>query len=203
MIALLELLRMIRTLVTVATALTISVSMTTSAFAHDYKMAVANLIDSEIRNWAQSDEVVNAIRAQNEVSATLSQADIDKQDKQWRDEVKGGDQNMINKVLTNKLSTYLKSVKTHSHGKYIEIFVMDMKGLNVGQSDITTDYWQGDEAKWTETYGRGPMGVLISDVDFDDSTQTYQSQVSIAIVDTKIRKAIGAVTVGINIEMLE
>ncbi|MBO0333563.1 hypothetical protein J0X12_08065 [Sneathiella sp. CAU 1612] len=193
---------MIRTLVVTA-ALALSVSLSTTALAQDYKVAVANLIDTEIRDWAQSDEVIDAIKSQNKISATLSQADIDRQDKQWRDEVKGGDRTMINAVLTNDLSNYLQGVKTSSHGKYTEIFVMDMKGLNVGQSDATSDYWQGDEDKWQLTYGVGPKGVLIKDVDFDESTQTYQSQVSVAIVDPQSGKAIGAVTVGVNVEMLE
>jgi hypothetical protein len=193
---------MIRTLVVTA-ALALSVSLSSTALAHDYKVAVANLIDTEIRNWAQSDEVIDAIKSQNKISATLSQADIDRQDKQWRDEVKGGDRTMINAVLTNDLSNYLQGVKTSSHGKYTEIFVMDMMGLNVGQSDVTSDYWQGDEDKWQLTYGAGPKGVLIKDVDFDESTQTYQSQVSVAIVDPQSGKAIGAVTVGVNVEMLE
>lgn len=193
---------MIRTLVVTA-ALALSVSLSTTALAQDYKVAVANLIDTEIRVWAQSDEVIDAIKSQNKISATLSQADIDRQDKQWRDEVKGGDRTMINAVLTNDLSNYLQGVKTSSHGKYTEIFVMDMMGLNVGQSDVTSDYWQGDEDKWQLTYGAGPKGVLIKDVDFDESTQTYQSQVSVAIVDPQSGKAIGAVTVGVNVEMLE
>lgn len=193
---------MIRTLVVTA-ALALSVSLSTTALAQDYKVAVANLIDTEIRNWAQSDEVIDAIKSQNKISATLSQADIDRQDKQWRDEVKGGDKSLINAVLTNDLSNYLQGVKTSSHGKYTEIFVMDMMGLNVGQSDVTSDYWQGDEDKWQLTYGAGPKGVLIKDVDFDESTQTYQSQVSVAIVDPQSGKAIGAVTVGVNVEMLE
>lgn len=193
---------MIRTLVVTA-ALALSVSLSTTALAQDYKVAVANLIDTEIRDWAQSDEVIDAIKSQNKISATLSQADIDRQDKQWRDEVKGGDKSLINAVLTNDLSNYLQGVKTSSHGKYTEIFVMDMMGLNVGQSDVTSDYWQGDEDKWQLTYGAGPKGVLIKDVDFDESTQTYQSQVSVAIVDPQSGKAIGAVTVGVNVEMLE
>jgi hypothetical protein len=42
-----------------------------------------------------------------------------------------------------------------------EMFVMDAKGLNVGQSDVTSDYWQGDEAKWQKTYGAGPGVVFV------------------------------------------
>ncbi|MDF2367241.1 hypothetical protein [Sneathiella sp.] len=194
---------MIRTLIASVAAIAIFAGLPTTSLAQDYKVAVANLIDSEIRGWSQSDEVIDAVRKQNEMSASLSQDDVDNQDKKWRAETKGGSQNMINAVLSNSLSNYLKSVKTNSQGKYTEIFVMDMKGLNVGQSDITSDYWQGDEAKWKQSYGAGPDGVLIDEVEFDESTQTYQSQVSVAIVDPSTHKAIGAVTVGVNVEMLE
>ncbi len=194
---------MIRTLVASVVAAAIFAGLPTTSVAQDYKVAVANLIDTEIRGWSQSDEVIDAVNKQNEASASLSQGDIDKQDKAWRAETKGGDQKMINAVLSNSLSTYLKGVKDKSEGKYTEIFVMDMKGLNVGQSDVTSDYWQGDEAKWQKTYGAGPSGVLVDEVEFDDSSQTYQSQVSIAVVDPSTGKAIGAVTVGVNVEMLE
>ena len=35
----------------------------------------------------------------------------------------------------------------------------DNKGLNVGQSDVTSDYWQGDEAKWKKSYKMGAGAV--------------------------------------------
>ncbi|MCC3305588.1 hypothetical protein [Sneathiella sp. HT1-7] len=194
---------MIRTLIASVAVIAFFAGLPTPSLAQDYKVAVANLIDTEIRGWSQSDEVVSAVKGQNETSISLSQSDIDTQDKKWRAETKGGDQKMINAVLSNSLSTYLKGVKEKAEGKYTEIFVMDMKGLNVGQSDITSDYWQGDEAKWQQSYGIGPEGVLIDEVEFDESTQTYQSQVSIAVVDPSTGKAIGAVTVGVNVEMLE
>ncbi|MZR22238.1 hypothetical protein GQF03_07845 [Sneathiella chungangensis] len=194
---------MIRKTIAAAAVLSAVIGFTANATAADYKVALGNLIDSDVRSWAQSDTVVNAIKEQNKSSAALSQADIDAKDKQWRAETKGGDQKMINAVLANSLSAYLKDVKEKSQGKYTEIFVMDMKGLNVGQSDVTSDYWQGDEAKWQKTYGAGPAGVLIDEVEFDDSSQTYQSQVSVAIVDPATKEPIGAVTVGVNVEMLE
>ena len=59
---------------------------------------------------------------------------------------------MIDDILRNSLSGFLKAKKKESEGLFTEIFVMDNKGMNVGQSDITSDYWQGDEAKWIKTY---------------------------------------------------
>ena len=177
--------------------------LSATAFAEDYTPKLQKLVDGDVRAWAQSPEVVAAVKEQNKKSAGLSQADIDSQDKKWRAETKGGDKTMINSVLANSLSTYLKEVKEKSQGLYTEIFVMDMKGLNVGQSDPTSDYWQGDEAKWQKTYAVGPNASLIDKVEFDDSSQTYQSQVSVSIVDPASNTTIGAVTVGVNVEMLD
>lgn len=173
------------------------------AAANEYAEALQNLANTAIKEWAQSDQVISAINAQNKTSSGLEQAKIDTLDKQWRAETKGGDKPLIDSVLGNSLSAYLKQVKEQSEGLYTEIFVMDMKGLNVGQSDVTSDYWQGDEGKWQKTYGAGPQGILIDDVEFDDSSQTYQSQVSVAITDPSSKAVIGAVTVGVNIEGLE
>ena len=79
---------------------------------------------------------------------------------------------------------------------------MDNKGLNVGQSDVTSDYWQGDEAKWKKTFLVGPNAVFIDKVEEDESTQQFQSQVSLSIVDPATNIVIGAITIGIDVEVL-
>ena len=83
-----------------------------------------------------------------------------------------------------------------------ELFVMDAKGLNAGLSDVTSDYMQGDEAKWQKTYQVGPDAVFIDDVEFDESSKAFQSQVSATVVDPATGKAIGAITIGVNVEKL-
>ncbi len=152
-----------------------------------------------IKEWLNSEVVINSIKQQNEKHADLQAIDIDKLDKQWATETKSTNQPLINQVLSNDLSLYLKSVKTASNSGYTEIFVMDDKGLNVGQSDITSDYWQGDEDKWKNTYLAGPDGINISKVKLDESTNTHQAQLSITIVDPATGGAIGAATIGINV----
>ncbi len=41
-----------------------------------------------------------------------------------------------------------------------EVFVMDARGLNVAASDVTSDYWQGDEEKFSETFPKGPETAI-------------------------------------------
>ena len=79
---------------------------------------------------------------------------------------------------------------------------MDAKGLDVAQSTLTSDYWQGDEAKWSETYPVGPDAVQIGEIEQDESTQVFQSQVSIAVTDPATGEVIGAITVGVDVSML-
>ena len=79
-----------------------------------------------------------------------------------------------------------------------EVFIMDAQGLNVAASAVTSDYWQGDEAKFQQTYGVGPDAVHISEVELDESTQTYQAQVSLSLTDPATGALIGAVTFGLN-----
>lgn len=78
---------------------------------------------------------------------------------------------------------------------------MDNKGLNVGQSDETSDYWQGDEAKFKKTFHVSLKKPFIDDIVYDGSSQRFQSQVSLTIIDPVDDKPIGAITVGIDVEM--
>src|SRR3546814_14062372 len=103
--------------------------------------------------------VIDAIKAQNAKHASLAQDKIDALDKQWRAETKAGAKPLIDSVIGNPLSAYLKKKEADSKGLVTEIFVMEDKGLNVGQSDVTSDYWQGDVAKWQKTYSVGPKAI--------------------------------------------
>ncbi len=152
--------------------------------------------------WLNNVAVIDAVKAQNAKNASLSQDQIDKLDKDWRAQTSGGDQPLINGVLGNALSGYLKKVKDDSQGLITEIFVMDNKGLNVGQSDMTSDYWQGDEAKWQKTFQAGPDAIHISEVEEDESTQRFQSQLSLPVIDPASKEVIGAVTIGVDVESL-
>ena len=79
--------------------------------------------------------------AQNKRYAGIDQAEIDTLDKQWRAETKSPSQPLIAQLMGNPLSSFLIRKKAESLGLFTEIFVFDAKGLNVGQSSVTSDYW--------------------------------------------------------------
>lgn len=172
------------------------------ANANEFEPALKELASSQILAAVNDPAIVAAIRAQNEKTSALGASDIDTLDKTWRAEVGTGSTPTMDPVLTGAVSDMLRVLRDDSQGVYTEIFVMDAVGLNVAASDATSDYWQGDEAKWQQTYKVGPDAVHISEVEMDESTQSYQAQVSVPIVDPDTGKPIGAATFGVNVEML-
>ncbi|MDE0724371.1 MAG: hypothetical protein OSB62_06685 [Alphaproteobacteria bacterium] len=119
-----------------------------SSFAKPEKSLLDSGVIQDIQNFLQEDIVVMAILNQNSKYKNLDNQAVLDLDKKWRAERKSEDQPLIAATLANPLSSYLTRIQAHSIGLYSEMFVMDMHGLNVGQSNITSDYWQGDEAKF-------------------------------------------------------
>lgn len=176
-------------------AITIA-AFTAPAYAMDEAKA-KELLSGKINTWLNNPIVIDAIKAQNTAHADLSQDAVVALDNKWR----GDDKDLIDTTLSNDLSKYLSGVVGDGGGLYSEIFVMDNKGLNVGQSSKTSDYWQGDEAKWQKTYSVGPNAIHLSEVEFDESSQTYQVQLSTTVSENGV--AIGAITIGVDAEMAE
>ncbi|MCB2135837.1 MAG: type IV pili methyl-accepting chemotaxis transducer N-terminal domain-containing protein [Rhodobacteraceae bacterium] len=167
-----------------------------------YRVPLAAYAENELKQWLTNKELVDAIKAQNLEHANLTQEQVDALDLQWRAERKNGGGELITKLLERPSSEWLRQQSDATAGFVTEVFVMDNKGLNVAQSVETSDYWQGDEAKWQETYGNGSGNMHISEIEFDESTGFYQSQASLPIFDPETGSMIGAITFGINVQSL-
>lgn len=161
---------------------------------------VLKRISEDIQQWVDSPMVIAAIVKANTQHNDISDTEILALDQKWRSEVKSNQLVLISSVLENDLSHYLKKIKQDANGLFSEIFIMDNKGLNVGQSDITSDFWQGDEDKFQNSFSTLNNKPFIDDIEYDASSQTFQSQVSLPIIAPDTKTKIGAITVGINIE---
>lgn len=186
---------------TLAAALTSALTLTVAA-QDDYTAPLTELAGSKIKEIAQNPVVVAAIIAQNAVTTGYDQAKIDALDTQWRAEVGADAKPLITATMGTEASAFLAGAQNDSAGLFTEIFVMDAKGLNVAQSSVTSDYWQGDEDKFSKSFGAGANGIDLGEVEQDESTQTFQSQVSVTITDPASGAPIGAITVGVDLAML-
>lgn len=146
---------------------------------------------------------VISIGASNDAHGNIDQAGIDKLDNEWKSEAKTEKQPLIAEMLSSPLSNYLLYLQARSAGLYTEMFVMDNKGLNVGQSSVTSDYWQGDEGKFQKTFQVGPDAVFIDEAEFNDDDKTWRAQLNFTVVDPASGKPIGAATIEMNLTELE
>jgi hypothetical protein len=156
---------------------------------------VVDLANGTLAQYGTDTVVVKAVKAKNGKGETLDQ--IKELDAKWQ--ASAGIADFMKELMESECGKYLQNVQT-SAPYLAEIFVMDYQGANVAMSDKTSDYWQGDEPKFTESYKGGAGAVHISDVKFDDSTQTYMVQVSVPVKDGD--KAIGAITFGVDVDKL-
>jgi hypothetical protein len=82
-----------------------------------------------------------------------------------------------------------------------EAFLMDNQGAVVGETNLTSDYWQGDEKKWTESF-KGPHGTAFIDAaQFDASARVVLQQISLPVLDEG-GKVIGAITWGVVLDKI-
>lgn len=184
----------------VATALTITAGHAMAAGEHEAPMRAFG--EETVKSWLGNADLLAAIQGQNAKTSALGEAEIVALDKQWRAETDASTRPMIDDVMGRAVSKWLSEMKEKTGGVVTEVFVMDAKGLNVAQSDVTSDYWQGDEAKWKQTFLVGPDAIHISDVEEDESTQILQSQLSMPVVDPASGQVIGAITIGVNLDAL-
>jgi hypothetical protein len=151
-------------------------------------------IIEQVRGYLASDIVQMSVADQNHKNRDQSGDKIEALDNQWRKETEAKAKPLISATLSNPLSAYLTRLQAHSNGLFTEIFVMDSKGLNVGQSSISSDYWQGDEPKWQNTYSAGAGSIFIDEPEYDADLRAWLVQVNMSVDDAKSNKAIGAAT---------
>lgn len=145
------------------------------------------------RRIAADPAVVAAVKARNARKVPL--AEIQRVDGAWR-ATRGPDERM-RVLMDNDCARALKGAQA-ARREISEAFVMDDRGANVCMTNRTSDYWQGDEAKWKESFGRS--AAFVDEPAYDESAQAYLVQVSVPVMAGG--EAIGAVTVGINLARL-
>ena len=177
------------------TALLILAPMTL-AMAEEAPQKIKDLAQSKLAGYGQDPVIVKAVVAENAKGKTLDQ--IKAKDKLWQETP--GIADFMKAIMESECGQYLRGIQK-SEPYFAEIFVMDNQGANVAMTDKTSDYWQGDEAKFKKSFNNGAGAVFVDDVEFDDSSQAYLVQISVPVSDGG--KVIGAITFGIDVDKVE
>ncbi len=148
-----------------------------------------------IKLWGSNPILVDAVKAHN--NRTLGLNRIKKIDREWIAALQLTD--IMRDLMANPAAKELLRLES-SQSYYRELFLMDRRGAIVAMTNRTSDYWQGDEAKFTESFLDGAGAVHVNNAKFDESTNALLIQISVPIMDNG--RAIGALTVGANLNSL-
>jgi hypothetical protein len=152
-----------------------------------------NLHAEQVRTLAGDKLLIDAIRKQNAKKVPL--AEIQRLDKSWTD---GKEEQLVHSATTGTCADHLRQIAAASG--YGEMMVMDDQGALVCASARTSDYWQGDEEKWTRAFNGGKGATFVDRPRLDESSQTNLAQISVPVLDGG--RAIGVITVGIPLHKL-
>ena len=144
--------------------------------------------------WGSDKVFVDAVKAQNAKKVSL--AEIKRVDADW---MAGKSGDAVKRVTSGPCADHLRALVA-AHPGYGEAFVMDNQGALVCANDRTSDYWQGDESKWQRSFVDGKGAVFIDRPRYDDSAKAPLAQISVPVLDGG--KAIGAITVGVNVTQI-
>lgn len=164
-------------------------------FTQDELQDVLRVKIKAVERLAANTVVVDAVKAQNAKRTSIDQ--IKGLDARWR--------------ATKELTAFKKSLQQNRAGRFLrrrvrrnptygEAFLTDKQGANVAAYPATSDYWQGDEAKFTESYNDGEGKVFIGPVEYDESSQAHAAQVSVPVLDQG--RAIGVLVMGVKLDYI-
>lgn len=154
-----------------------------------------NAAIAELTRLSNSRNLVDAIVAQNAHTFRLKQSDIAALDRQYQADVKTKSGIAI-ELMARPASQMLKDYVEGAQDRIVLIMLMDKSGLNVADSRLTHDYWQGDEEKFTQTLPLGPGAVHWGKAERDDVTGRVMHIVARTVIDPKTGEPIGAIAIG-------
>ena len=177
----------------IITAFVFVVSMMGTVFAADTKLLnwTAHTV---LADFGADKTIVKAVKNQNKQGMTL--ADIKFTDKMWSD-VMSGTLKIMDDMMVNDCAMAAKALMA-SHPAVVEIFVTDHQGVNVCMTAKTGDYWQGDEAKFWNSYNGGIGSVFVDEIEEDGGKMI--SQVSVPVMSKG--RAIGHMTIAVDVDKL-
>lgn len=149
-----------------------------------------------VQHMALNPVLIQAVRRQNAEKLDLN--NIKQRDDDWK--------------AAKKLTPFKRSLQENTAGKMLrryvnrnpflnEAFLTDNQGANVAAFPATSDYWQGDEEKWTESFNDGEGQIFVGPLERDESTNTVAVQVSAPLYHQG--ETIGVLVVGVTFDYLK
>lgn len=175
-----------------------------------------SMVDQAVMPLLKNDKLKAFLRVSNQQDPGLDMARIQQLDEAWKAASDGkiAVPEWISALLSTPESQYLKQWQNRHQGVFREVLLTDSRGVLVASSEMTSDYWQGDEEKvsrplhmasatspeylhgwFDQGDGKNPTALI----EYDESTRQFLVHVSYLIRDKQ--GVTGILCLGINLEI--
>jgi len=161
---------------------------------------ILDLYLNRFADWTTQPLLHDSVIQQNAAHASLGLPGILLLDQQWISELQQPQRPLIDGLLAHPASRWLSEQQQASDGLITEIMLTDRFGLNVAISEVTSDYWQGDEEKFAGSFFAESDQPVVGPLEYDESTRLFQVHISTRLRDPRTGEAIGVLIVGVDIE---
>lgn len=167
----------------------------------DYEQQqIKELLTRKIERWKKLPKLEPLLKERNLKSRGLSKQEIAGRDKKWIQAFTQNDFAYSIDLVDQEMSARLREIKKQSQDVITEIIITDARGLNVAISDMTSDYWQGDEEKFTEVFSKPANTLHFGEISYDESTKRFQLHLSVPLYTEKKFKPLGVMVFGVDVE---
>ena len=193
-----------------------SCAVTTMHVTSDEERQLRVMVDQAVMPLLKNDKLRAFLRFSNRQHQVLDMDRIQQLDEIWKaaSDEKIAVPEWIPALLATPESQLLKQWQNRQQGVFNEVLLTDSRGLLVAGSEMTSDYWQGDEEKvirplhmasttpteylygWFDQ-GDGKNSTAL--IEYDDSTRQFLVHVSYLIRDKQ--GVTGILCLGINLEI--
>ncbi len=155
---------------------------------------------SNLETLARTSSIVAAVQKANLERTDWTATTVIALDQSWKDK-KPSILAFQKDLVTNEVSQYLTDFKKNNPEE-VEVFITDVKGLNIAMTDVLSDFVQSDEDWWTSAFSNGKGETFIDSVEYDESTKTYAMNIGVPVIDPSTHSAIGVLRGTLDISIM-
>jgi len=157
------------------------------------------LVQYARQNLAQlgrSPVIVKEVSNQN--SRNLNMDEVKRNDDRWRST--RGIAEFMRPLMNSQCAGYLRAIQK-SKKYFMDITVVDSRGVSVAMSEKTREYWHRDREFFTQVMNGAEGSLFVGDMEFDTSLQIYMVHVGVPVYEGD--RVIGAISIGIDVDQFE
>jgi hypothetical protein len=149
-----------------------------------------------VEEWAADPVIVGAVRDANESPRSIREIEL--ADERWQ--ATPGVDDFMRTVIDHAAADRLRELRAENP-ELQEAFLTDALGANIASTNKTSDFYQGDEAKFRVAFDDGAGAIYTGAIARDESIQSYSAQIGVPVMDDG--RAIGVLVVTVNVEKLK